>query len=57
MTRKRFEVYHAETAPILEYYPNEVIRDIESTDIHPEVLYNCLEHLVPVLKANFPRKL
>lgn len=57
VTRKRFEVYHAETAPILEYYPNDVIRDIESTDIHPEVLYNCLEHLVPVLKANFPRKL
>jgi adenylate kinase len=57
VTRKRFEVYRRETAPILAYYPQDVIREVESTLIPAEVLASCLKHLVPVLKANFPRKL
>lgn len=55
VTRKRFEVYHRETAPVLEFYPNDIICNIESTGIHAEVLMECLRHLVPVLKENFPR--
>lgn len=55
VTRKRFEVYHRETAPVLEYYPDEAVREVESTGIHAEVLLKCLQHLVPVLKENFPR--
>jgi adenylate kinase len=55
VTRRRFEVYHQETAPILRYYPADVIREIEATGIHAEVLMNCLTHLVPVLKESFPR--
>lgn len=55
VTRKRFEIYHKETAPILAYYPQSVIREIESTSIPAEVLASCLQHLVPVLKENFPR--
>jgi len=56
VTRKRFEVYRRETAPVLEYYPAEVVRNIESTGIHAEVLLECLKFLVPVLKENFPRE-
>jgi adenylate kinase len=55
VTRRRFEVYHQETAPILRFYPAHVIREIEATGIHAEVLMECLKHLVPVLKENFPR--
>jgi adenylate kinase len=55
VTRKRFEIYHRETAPILAYYPKSVVREIESTSIPAEVLASCLKHLVPVLKENFPR--
>ncbi|WP_437187715.1 adenylate kinase family protein [Planctomicrobium sp. SH668] len=56
VTRKRFEVYRRETAPVLEYYPSEVIQNIESTGIHAEVLLECLKFLVPVLNENFPRE-
>jgi adenylate kinase len=55
VTRRRFEVYRQETLPVLNYYPKALIRDIESTGIYSEVLLECLKHLVPVLRANFPR--
>jgi adenylate kinase len=55
VTRRRFEVYHRDTAPLLAYYPDEVIREIESTNIPAEVLLECLKQLVPVVKENFPR--
>jgi adenylate kinase len=55
VTRRRFEVYRQETAPVLEYYPSDVIKNVESTGIHAEVLLECLKYLVPVLKENFPR--
>ena len=55
VTRRRFEVYRQESLPVLQYYPPELIKDIESTGIHAEVLLECLTHLVPVLKTNFPR--
>jgi adenylate kinase len=56
VTRRRFEVYRQETLPVLNYYPSSIIREVESTGIHAEVLLRCLEHLVPVLKTYFPRK-
>ncbi|WP_437204577.1 adenylate kinase family protein [Planctomicrobium sp. SH664] len=55
VTRRRFEVYHRETAPVLNYYSSTVVHEIESTGIHAEVLIECLKYLVPVLKENFPR--
>lgn len=55
VTRKRFEVYRKETAPVLSYYPEELIHNVESDQIPAEVLYDCLGHLVPILKASFPR--
>jgi adenylate kinase len=53
--RRRFEVYRQETEPVLNYYSPEIIKTVESTGIHAEVLLQCLEHLVPVLKENFPQ--
>ena len=57
VTRKRFLVYHAETKPLLSYYPPEIVHNIEADRTPAEVLCDCLSHLVPVLKGTFPRKL
>ncbi|MCA8993920.1 MAG: nucleoside monophosphate kinase [Planctomycetaceae bacterium] len=57
VTRKRFKVYHKETAPLLKHYPQEIVHNIEANRTPAEVLHDCLGHLLPVLKANFPRKL
>lgn len=54
VTRKRFQVYHQETAPVLEYY-RDVVREVDCANIQAEVLSQCLGFLVPVLKENFPR--
>lgn len=54
--RRRFEVYRQESEPVLNYYPPEIVKTVESTGIHAEVLLQCLEHLVPVLRATFPRE-
>lgn len=53
--RHRFDVYHQETAPVLGYYPEALIKEVESTGTIAEVLMHCLSHLVPVLKSHFPR--
>ncbi len=50
VTRRRFDVYREETAPVLDYYPSEIIAEVESDGIVAEVLTESLRHLVPVLK-------
>ncbi len=56
VSRRRFDVYEKETAPVLGFYPPEIIKEIESTRIVADVLKDSLVHLVPVLKSEFPRK-
>lgn len=55
VTRRRFEVYRQESQPVLGYYPPSMVREVESTGIHAEVLLECLRNLVPVLKSTFVR--
>lgn len=55
VTRKRFQVYHQETAPVLEYYQN-VVKEVDCGVIHADVLSQSLDYLVPILKENFPRE-
>lgn len=57
VSKRRFAVYREMTAPVLDYYPKELVKNVESTGTVSEVLLQALGHLVPVLKANFPRKL
>lgn len=52
--RRRFEVYHEQTKPVLEQYSAELIREIDSTGSPTEVLLQCLQVLVPVLNSVFP---
>lgn len=56
VTRKRFEVYHQVTVPVLKEYPADIIRDVDSTRTQAEVLLSVLQELVPVFKQCFPRK-
>ncbi len=53
VTRKRLETFERETTPVLQYYGESLIRRIDSSGLPSEVLKSCLEHLIPVLKANF----
>jgi adenylate kinase len=55
VTRKRFEVYHRQTAPVLNYY-KDVVREVDCAEIHADVLSQSLDHLVPILKESFPRE-
>lgn len=50
---RRWEVYEAETRPVLEYYPSEVIREVDAIGSPARVLQNVLEALVPVQEAHF----
>ncbi|WP_417851270.1 adenylate kinase family protein [Thalassoglobus sp.] len=54
VTRKRFEVYHKATAPVLDYY-KDVVQEVDCAKIQADVLSQSLDYLVPILKENFPR--
>ncbi len=49
--RGRFEIYRRETAPILNFYRPEVIREIAPMGSPAEVLKRILEVLLPVIAA------
>lgn len=51
--RKRFEVYEAETSPVLEYYSENLIRNVEALGSPASVLQHVLEEVVPVQDAHF----
>jgi adenylate kinase len=50
--RHRFEVYRQETAPILDFYPQELIREIDPIGSTGEVLKRILAHLLPLTLAH-----
>ncbi len=48
--RHRFEVYRRESAPVLEYYPKDLVADIDPLGTPAEVLSRILEVVIPVEK-------
>ncbi len=48
--RHRFEVYHAETAPVLAHYAKNIVADIDAMPLPAEVLRNVLDALIPMQK-------
>ena len=48
VVRHRFEVYRAESAPVLEFYPSSVRVDIDPSGTPAEVLARVLEQVIPV---------
>ena len=54
VTRRRFEVYHRETQPVLDFYSEGVVREIDSMQRPAAVLRDCLKSLVPVIEDCYP---
>ncbi|MFG0307267.1 MAG: adenylate kinase family protein [Phycisphaerales bacterium JB040] len=51
--RRRWEVYEAETRPVLDYYPKEIIREVDAIGSPGSVLQHVLEVVVPVQEKHF----
>jgi adenylate kinase len=51
--RRRWEVYENETAPVLNYYPKEIIRTVDAIGSPARVLQHILEAVVPIQEKHF----
>lgn len=51
--RKRWEVYEAETYPVLEYYPPRIVREVNAMGSPARVLQHVLEVVVPIQESHF----
>ena len=51
--RRRFEVYHRETQPVLACYPQEIVSPIDAIGSPAEVLRNVLDCLIPIQNEHF----
>ena len=51
--RKRWDVYENETKPILDYYPSELIAEVNAIGSPGKILEQILENVVPVQEAHF----
>ncbi len=54
--RRRFKVYEDETRPVLEFYPRQIIHEVDAFGSPAEVLLKTLAHLVPAQNAHFRRE-
>ncbi len=50
---RRWEIYEAETQPVLDFYPSEIIREVDAVGSPASVLEHVLEALVPVQEEHF----
>lgn len=51
--RHRFEVYHQQTQPVLDFYPRQVRRNIEALATQEEVARNIQRELDPIREKHF----
>lgn len=51
--RRRFEVYERETKPVLSYYANSLVREVDAEGSPASVLQHVLEKVVPIQDAHF----
>jgi adenylate kinase len=52
--RRRFEVYHAESEPVLRWYPREQVATVDALGSPAEVLRRLLDVIVPVQNRLWP---
>jgi len=50
VVRHRFDVYQSESAPVLDYYPPELLGDVDPIGLPGEVLARVLDLVLPVQK-------
>jgi adenylate kinase len=53
VARYRWDIYKQETEPLIDHYPQEMIRIIDADTIPAEVLSQILTTIVPIQKACF----
>lgn len=53
IVRHRWEVYKEKTEPLIDYYPQELIRIVDADRIPAEVLHDILGAVVPLQKKYF----
>lgn len=51
--RRRWEVYEQETYPVLDYYPKDIMREVNAMGSPARVLQHVLEAVVPVQESHF----
>ena len=51
--RRRFEIYREQSEPVLDFYPKELITEIDAVASPAEVLQNVLNVVVPLQKTHF----
>ena len=51
--RRRFAVYHEQSKPVLSYYPQEMIFEVDAMQSPAEVLRQVLDVLIPVQNEHF----
>ena len=51
--RKRWDVYEEETNPILEFYPKDLIAEVNAIGSPGKILQTILENVVPVQESHF----
>ncbi|MEM7628062.1 MAG: nucleoside monophosphate kinase [Planctomycetota bacterium] len=54
---RRWQVYEDETFPVLDYYPSELVREVDAIGSPGGVLQHVLEVVVPVQEAHFSNSL
>ena len=54
--RKRFEVYHERSAPLLEYFEADMIRTVDANGSPAEVLQAILKSVIPIQNEHFADK-
>ena len=57
VVRYRWDVYKRETEPLIDYYPQDLIRIIDADAIASDVLHQILSTLVPIQKDHFKNPL
>jgi adenylate kinase len=55
VVRYRFEVYQSESAPVLEFYPNELLAHVDPIGLPSEVLDRVLQLVLPVQRRFLDR--
>ena len=53
VVRYRWDVYKRETEPLIDHYPQDLIRIIDADTIAADVLHQILSAIVPIHKAHF----
>lgn len=53
--RRRFEVYENETRPVLEFYPTEIVREVDAMGSPAEVLSEILNAVAPIQTEHFAK--